>query len=191
MKRGESLAEWLARVEANNERLNASEHYVYRAWDESGLLLYIGCSVNVERRMGGHRSTSTWARFAESITVDGPYPTKAEGRAAEHAAIESEGSFFAATRGDTKRTQANLLAAYRALDAIDIREPKCTRAMLDDEALYAIHEAEYNAYRELVDEFREALKTGAFPYLTDGDRLDNYLAARAQAAQRDQIAGAA
>lgn len=191
MKRGESLAEWMARTDARYERLAATEHYVYRAWDESGLLLYIGCSVNVQRRMSGHRSGSMWARFAETITVDGPYPTKAEGRAAEHAAIESEGSFFAATRGDTKRTQANLIAAYRALDAIGIREPKCTQEMLDDDALFDTHHAEYVAYRELVDEFRAALKAGAFPYLTDGDRLDNYLAARVEAAQRDQIAGAA
>jgi hypothetical protein len=39
MRRGETLTEWADRVDARNGRLAAAPHFVYRAFDEFGLLL--------------------------------------------------------------------------------------------------------------------------------------------------------
>lgn len=180
MRRGESLHEWLDRLDAKEARLQVTKHVVYRAFDEHGLLLYIGCTVNLEQRMGQHRSLSKWAVFATSITTE-EFAGKGEARAAEKAAIDSEASYFNATQADIQRTQANRHAATRALRALGIHEPDLAYDDFDDEHLYDIYASESDAYNELKWEMRAALKAGAFPYLTDEDRLDNYLAARALA----------
>lgn len=177
MKRGESFEDWIARCDAREARLQSSGHVVYRAFDEFGLLLYIGCTVNLEQRMSRHRSLSKWALFADDITVV-EYVGKDAARAAEKAAIDTEGSFFNCTQADVQRTQANRVAATRSLAALGIHRPDCSLDVLADERLCEIHAVEDSAYRELHDELRAALKAGAFPYLTDEDRLDNYLAAR-------------
>lgn len=61
---------------------------VYRAYSESGELLYVGLSMNLEGRLSKHRSSAWWPEVGE-ITVewfDGREPAKA----AERRAITEE-----------------------------------------------------------------------------------------------------
>lgn len=81
---------------------NPFEHYVYRIYDKSGQLLYIGCSMEPEHRMEWHRvpcySKAPYAfGLAEAFdhfTVSEPYPDKSAARAAERAAIADEAPLF-------------------------------------------------------------------------------------------------
>lgn len=65
------------------------QHFVYRAFDESGALLYIGCSKNLRERMGEHRSFSPWFAHAARFTLAGPYNYETA-RQIERDAIHSE-----------------------------------------------------------------------------------------------------
>lgn len=62
---------------------------VYRAYDDAGTLLYVGCAVNVEKRMAQHRRTAAWyADMARTETVE--YPSRGLALAAEAEAIRAE-----------------------------------------------------------------------------------------------------
>lgn len=63
--------------------------YVYRAFDESGRLLYVGCTVNVEGRMATHAEKSPWHLFHSRLEVE-EFPTRDEAAAAEVVAIATE-----------------------------------------------------------------------------------------------------
>lgn len=49
-------------------------HFVYRAFDEDGRLLYIGCTKNLKERAAGHRADLRWFQDATRFHVAGPYP---------------------------------------------------------------------------------------------------------------------
>lgn len=66
-----------------------SAAHVYRAFDASGRLLYVGCSVEVENRLRQHSTNAQWWLFHDRITTE-EFPTKAEGLEAEALAILTE-----------------------------------------------------------------------------------------------------
>lgn len=167
-RRNESLEEWLARVQDRGARIDSSQHYVYKAFDSFGLLLYIGCTINVPKRRAAHRN-ATWSRFSETLAIWGPYPDKASARAVESHAIENEGSYFNCTKADTARTQANRNAAAQVLYARGWYP-------YDDEGHYR------DGWHQARDREAQRLKETTHPYLTDRDRLARYLAARQDAA---------
>lgn len=185
MRRGETLADWLARTDQQAADLEVREHVVYRAFDSYGLLLYIGCTANLKSRLSAH-SGGPWHRYAETIATVA-YPTRTEARAAETAAIESEAAYFNATRGEVGRTQANHLAAKRSLWRQGWYRPEVPAAIdprRDQEVWNAAWEAiqpELEAWDRAVDREQARLKAGAFPFLTSNDRLARYAAAREDA----------
>jgi predicted GIY-YIG superfamily endonuclease len=64
-------------------------HVVYRAYDDADRLLYIGCTLDFERRQAEHRWHRPWAdRIARWETTE--YPDQASALAAEEQAIASE-----------------------------------------------------------------------------------------------------
>jgi Nuclease subunit of the excinuclease complex len=63
--------------------------YVYRAFDSSGRLLYVGCSVNVESRLRYHEQHSRWWLFHERVESE-KFPTRALAAEAEAVAIATE-----------------------------------------------------------------------------------------------------
>lgn len=127
--RDESIAEWTWRTERRAARLERSTHYVYRAWDDRGLLLYIGCTVNPANRMGGHRRDSAWYPHLDDMRLD-VYDARSTALYAEFLAIESEGSYFNATRDDIFRTQARRIAGQqhpeRTAAELDAKYPSLT-----------------------------------------------------------------
>lgn len=180
----ESIAQWMERIEEHAERLEVAPHYVYRAFDSYGHLLYIGCTNDVKRRMATHKSQAPWHRFAETLGTTS-FDTRTAARSAEKLAIDSEASYFNSTQADINRTQASINAAKRALWSRDWYEPRETEIdpREDWEAFSAAIDAaepDRRAWRRALDRERERLR-GAYPFMTDRDRLDRYLAAREDA----------
>lgn len=48
-------------------------HFVYRAYDSVGRILYVGCTGKPNQRYANHRATSAWFPYATSIKMAGPY----------------------------------------------------------------------------------------------------------------------
>lgn len=153
-----------------SDRIEALPHYVYRAFDSYGVLLYIGCTHDTEKRMAHHRTQSAWHPYAETLGVWGPYPF-VEARQIEADAIDSEASYFNATPEDMRRSRANRHAAQLAVRKRRFAgEPV---AMCD------------------IDRVQQALSdSGRYPRLTIADRLARYLAAREDAELARQEAAA-
>lgn len=68
-------------------------HYVYRAFDDDDRLLYIGCTLNFERRQAEHRWYRPWADRIARWEVE-QYPNQRDALAAEEAAITAESPEF-------------------------------------------------------------------------------------------------
>jgi predicted GIY-YIG superfamily endonuclease len=75
-------------------------HYLYRCFDADDFLIYIGCTVDVRKRLQLHRCSTTvkasrWltACMARHI-VSEPYPSRVAALAAEAAAIAAEQPIF-------------------------------------------------------------------------------------------------
>lgn len=50
------------------------EHFVYRAFNADGALLYVGCTYRLDSRLAAHRATSKeWSDHAVKVKVSGPY----------------------------------------------------------------------------------------------------------------------
>ena len=62
---------------------------LYRFWDASGVLLYVGISVNPTGRFDQHRGDKSWWHEIASITIQA-YPDRPTVEAAEKAAIIAE-----------------------------------------------------------------------------------------------------
>lgn len=77
-----------------------ANHYLYRCYDADGVLLYIGCTVEVDRRITAHRrgkgaKASTWlAACMARYETEGPYRGRDAGREAERDAIQAEQPIF-------------------------------------------------------------------------------------------------
>lgn len=66
-------------------------HFVYRAFDAEGHLLYIGCTQNLKARWQQHRFNNMhWVVQTDRLKVQGPYCYKTA-RGIEKAAIATEG----------------------------------------------------------------------------------------------------
>lgn len=64
------------------------EHFVYRLFDVTGQLLYVGCTANPKVRIGQHRSLQPWwHEVDESKTLVEKYVGKRRACAAERLAV--------------------------------------------------------------------------------------------------------
>lgn len=68
--------------------MSAAAH-VYRVYDASGRLLYVGCSVEVETRLHAHSQSATWWLFHDRIETEG-FRTHEAALEAEAEAIATE-----------------------------------------------------------------------------------------------------
>lgn len=66
------------------------EHFVYRAFDAAGRLLYVGCTMNLDRRHQEHKYGSQWYAAMTSVKLSGPY-NYTTARRLEKEAINTEG----------------------------------------------------------------------------------------------------
>lgn len=66
-----------------------SAHYVYRCYDETNRLLYVGATKNVFARVEAHRAKSWWAPTVARVAAEA-HPSKVAALAVEREAIASE-----------------------------------------------------------------------------------------------------
>lgn len=100
-------------------RSAGADHYVYRCYDVEGLLLYIGCSSDVERRIKKHftasaNNTASWwlSLFYARHDFEGPFDGRDTGRAVESAAIEAERPLFNLQGNGIRHQRLNRVAMY-------------------------------------------------------------------------------
>jgi hypothetical protein len=71
----------------------ASNMWLYRHYDEEDRLLYVGIAVNLRKRTGDHRRSSSWWTFRDHSSGS-VYRTSDEARQAERQAIKNESPLF-------------------------------------------------------------------------------------------------
>lgn len=111
----ESHVEWLRRTEEQAARREAAPNFVYRVFDDYGHLLYVGCSLDVDKRMKVHRREAPWFKYATTIASFGPWP-RSEAMRREREAIETESPYFNSSMANHRLVQ---LRDPRATNAID------------------------------------------------------------------------
>lgn len=90
------------------------EHFVYRYFDADGRLIYVGCSMNPEKRRSEHRYTQPWGNDVARIRLSGPYNYK-KARDLEREAIRTEDPLH---NGQTPRNFKSRMDRQRAFDEI-------------------------------------------------------------------------
>lgn len=138
------------------------EHFVYRAFDAKGQLLYVGCTMDIKRRRGEHKMSSKWWPAAVRFRVSGPY-NYSVGRQLEREAIKGEHPLWNHNEPRRFRIEAMRTRIYN-------------RAFRSAYAATGSVDAAYDA----MDEVRELIAERAYDRpLTDMD------VARAERADRD------
>lgn len=69
--------------------LAESGHHLYRHFDGSGRLLYVGISLSAVARLADHRKESHWARRIARVTIEA-YATRRSAMTAERIAVQRE-----------------------------------------------------------------------------------------------------
>lgn len=69
------------------------EHFVYRAFNAAGELLYVGCTKTLEGRRRDHQMDRRWYSKARTYTIAGPYNYETA-RDIERTAIRTEGPLY-------------------------------------------------------------------------------------------------
>ena len=128
-------------------------HTLYRLFDESGELLYVGITSNPERRLHHHKHTKPWWSEVATVTFEN-HPTGDDVAAAEADAIESERPRYNVRPG--KRTDVRIFrvpgVGKRPMVMRTIRVP----ASLWDDAKACASEEGANIsdiVRELVEDY--------------------------------------
>lgn len=143
------------------------KHFVYRVFDDRDLLLYVGCTMDLDRRYKQHRyNESPWFPYATRFYLEGPF-THSAGFERENEVIESERPFF------------NVLSAQKSV--------KVRRSALERRLTHEVRTAKPHLFGragqmpdELDAEFdRIAAEVDAmFPKYDKAWLLQNYLQAR-------------
>jgi predicted GIY-YIG superfamily endonuclease len=69
------------------------EPVVYRVYDKSGRLIYVGASCRLENRLNNHRTISWWYGLMDRVETE-PHPTREAAMAAEAEVIRTEQPAF-------------------------------------------------------------------------------------------------
>lgn len=78
--------------------------HLYRHFDSTGRLLYVGISYNVMKRMKDHSKASHWFTEVSRIEVD-LFPCRADAEIAEYRAIKAERPMYNDKHNDLPHTQ--------------------------------------------------------------------------------------
>lgn len=90
--------QWIAMKDPNRR-----EHFVYCAYDARGVLLYIGCTMQPDKRREGHKGQrAEWVNFVSYFRAHGPYNYETARRMERSAIREHQPPF----NGDTTTYRA-------------------------------------------------------------------------------------
>lgn len=140
------------------------EHFVYRAYDAAGQLLYVGCTLRPSLRYQEHKGQSRWFCMASSFKMQGPYNYETA-RRLEREAIHSEHPIH--NSNEPRRFRVGVLR-----NRISKRwfNQLCTEKHWTD----AVHEA--SAHTEIVI---------PSSWLESGEPVTEWMVSRAEKAERD------
>lgn len=99
---------------------------LYRWYDGTGLLLYVGISDALADRMKGHIRASSWMDFAATSTIE-RHPTRALALAAEESAIKTERPVFNHQHNSSPEAQQRLVEYLVKHNRIDLLAPAISR----------------------------------------------------------------
>ena len=89
------------------------DHFVYRAFDADGRLLYVGCSKRPRQRLAEHRSAhAEWLDHVARYRLSGPY-TFFTARRLERQAIQTEGPGYNYTTPERAAVEKAWQQVYR------------------------------------------------------------------------------
>jgi hypothetical protein len=153
--------------------MTARTHFVYRVYDEFGLLLYVGCSKNPEKRRKSHEGDrAAWLPYMATARLEGPY-LKANAFAQEKSVIVTEAPFFNAQPEHMshnlrrRKVRDDIMSGVRAANA---------------EVFARIHEAydegAANELHRLIEDVERETDRAFGREMGPAYRLDNYLSAR-------------
>lgn len=84
-------------INRSQRRISSRPHDVYKAYDTSGALLYVGISVNVFTRLREHKYYARWYRAAHRIEVT-QYTNRLAARIEEARCIDEDSPMFNVTK---------------------------------------------------------------------------------------------
>ena len=97
---------------------------LYRHFDESRTLLYVGISLSTFNRLSQHRDHSDWFKSITNVTIE-HFPTREEAMAAERQSIKSENPKFNIAM---RKTMAEIEKEQKALTQEQYRLEKLAMA---------------------------------------------------------------
>lgn len=107
--------------------MNDEWNTLYRAFDATGILLYVGVSSSPLMRIAQHSAMARWSPYVASMTFE-RFPTRVEVEEAEITAILSEKPVFNIRHAvDVSASFAYLEARFRAGQFVDWPPPKTLR----------------------------------------------------------------
>lgn len=95
---------------------------LYRYYDDTGRLLYIGITGDLSSRENGHVRSSLWMQIVASSTVE-RHPGREDALAAERLAIETEHPLFNRQYNDTPEARARLKDYLKEIRRMDLHIP--------------------------------------------------------------------
>lgn len=146
--------------------------YVYRVYDADNCLLYVGCSVNPERRMKDHRrDRRLWIPYVSHVEVVGPFPRR-QALDIETHAFDNEGAHFNVTTAEKASVMDRWhTATGMAFDQGYTKWHDCP--ILGRTGCGVFIDEFYEARRRIEDE----LAATTHPVETEASRLERYLTA--------------
>lgn len=138
-------------------------HYVYRLFDEQGVLLYVGCTMEIFQRFEQHAGRVFWPHVHHA-DVRGPWD-RPVALSIEKQAIDTEFPFFNCTL-ERDRSRRAYSAAVRNAMAAD--------GYVDD----VFDDAKWNAYCDAREQYEEQVRI-THPPMDDRDLIDLYLRSKA------------
>ncbi|SRR5690606_13699473 len=151
--------------------MSTRTHFVYRVFDEFGLLLYVGCTKNPPARFAQHRAErALWLPYmAGRVRMEGPF-VKRDGFARESLVIEDERPFFNALSEHRRVKLRRRTMGDRMMRDLRRRRPDLFPASGYDPVVFAEFQREHDHIAAQVD--------AAIPDVDDAWRHANYLSAR-------------
>lgn len=126
----------MPRVSVGQAELATKPHALYRFYDRTDVLLYVGISIDLPARLRKHRREKPWWLEIANITVE-PHDSRAEALAAEAVAITEETPLYNDQHNPTVHVadEAPAVAAFaRAILRLAVPDDDALECALEDAA---------------------------------------------------------
>lgn len=98
-------------------QLPTKPHALYRFYDRTDVLLYVGITMDLPARVGQHRKEKPWWTEVHHITIE-QFDTRSAALAAEERAIKEDGPLYNSTHNDLVQAASGERTAHQFADVI-------------------------------------------------------------------------